>query len=308
MYLLSILKQHFKDEFDWLSVVAVLLFTSVFVFLQYQFQLISTPIKTFPTHVRIPLYFLLYAVIFGSACAILYWRKQIPNVFRNPQFWLIAFILVLTVSFDQSYFLLTLVRNFPFESLAVKEAVVSLGTYLVSFISVFVPAGILYAYIKPESFFGLSFNRNTRIRPYWALLFVALLLVAIATTSAGVSSYYPVVKRSGLYHNGAELGLPDWLSVTLFEITYASNFITVELLFRGLFVFCLGKFMGKQAILPMAACYMVFHFGKPLIETISSFFGGYLLGVFAFYTRNTWGGIILHIGTALFMELMATLL
>jgi membrane protease YdiL (CAAX protease family) len=53
---------------------------------------------------------------------------------------------------------------------------------------------------------------------------------------------------------------------------------------------------------------MVFHFGKPLIETLSSFFGGYMLGVFALYSKNIWGGIILHIGTALFMELLASIL
>lgn len=308
MYLLNILKQHFTDKFDWVAVLLVFLFTSVFVVLQYPFKLISTPIRNQEYLTRIPLYALVYITIFGAACLILYWRKQIPNIFTNRQFLFISAVLILTVSFDQSYYLLSLVRGMVFENEALKETIVSLCTYLVSFVSVFVPAGFLYWYTKPESFFGLSFSKDTRIKPYWVLLIVALILVSISTVSAGMSSYYPVFKRAGIYRHGSELGLPDWLSVGLFELTYASNFITVELLFRGLFVFCLGKFLGKQAILPMAACYMVFHFGKPLPETISSFFGGYMLGVFAYYTRNTWGGIILHIGTALFMELMATLL
>ena len=40
---------------------------------------------------------------------------------------------------------------------------------------------------------------------------------------------------------------------------------------------------------------------------ISSFFGGYILGVFAYYSRSIWGGIIVHMGIALLMDLAAVL-
>ncbi|MDP6435740.1 MAG: hypothetical protein QGG46_00705 [Gammaproteobacteria bacterium] len=65
--------------------------------------------------------------------------------------------------------------------------------------------------------------------------------------------------------------------------------------------------LGKDCILPMVALYTSIHFGKPLGECLGSIFGGYILGVIALYTRNIWGGTIIHIGVALTMELAAHL-
>jgi len=91
----------------------------------------------------------------------------------------------------------------------------------------------------------------------------------------------------------------------IFEMVYVSNFLTTELLFRGFLVIGMVKYLGKDAILPMVACYAVLHFGKPLGETISSVFGGYILGVIAFYSKNIWGGVFIHGGIALLMELFS---
>jgi hypothetical protein len=307
-YLLNIIRTHFRGSFDWLSVVFVFLFTGVFVVLHYKFDCIGTPIRSLPHLVRFPLYAVLYATVLLGSCIILYWRNQIPNVFGLKAFWLMVLLLVGITSFDQSYYLLSIIKETPFENESIKTLIVSLATYLVSFISVVLPAWGMYRYYAPASFYGLAFDRSVRLKHYFAVLIVALALVTISTYSSGISSYYPVFKRSGILQSAPELGIPRWLSIGIFETAYASNFITVELLFRGLFVFTLSKYLGKYAILPMAACYMVFHFGKPLVETLSSFFGGYMLGIFAFYTKNTWGGIVLHIGTALFMEMVASLL
>ncbi len=35
--------------------------------------------------------------------------------------------------------------------------------------------------------------------------------------------------------------------------------------------------------------YVALHYGKPAGETISSFFGGYILGVLAYQSKNIWG-------------------
>ena len=53
----------------------------------------------------------------------------------------------------------------------------------------------------------------------------------------------------------------------------------------------------------MAAFYCTIHFGKPLGECISSFFGGLVLGVLAARTRTIYGGLIVHLGLAWLMEL-----
>jgi len=62
--------------------------------------------------------------------------------------------------------------------------------------------------------------------------------------------------------------------------------------------------LGRKAILPMVAMYVCVHFGKPLGETISSVFGGFMLGALAYQTRHIWGGVIVHILVALSMEIM----
>jgi membrane protease YdiL (CAAX protease family) len=58
----------------------------------------------------------------------------------------------------------------------------------------------------------------------------------------------------------------------------------------------------------MVAAYAVLHFGKPVGETISAVFGGYLLGVLAFYSKNIWGGALVHVTLAGCVELFAYLL
>ena len=102
--------------------------------------------------------------------------------------------------------------------------------------------------------------------------------------------------------------IPEWVSVITYEFFYLTDFLNTELLFRGFLVIGVSKYLGKDSILPMVAAYAVLHFGKPLGETISSVFGGYLLGVLAYYSKNIWGGVILHITLAGSMEFFAFLL
>jgi membrane protease YdiL (CAAX protease family) len=97
---------------------------------------------------------------------------------------------------------------------------------------------------------------------------------------------------------------PLWLNTILFEIVYISDFFMVELVFRGVLVIGMQSLMGRSAVLPMIAAYEALHFGKPMLETISSVFGGYFLGALAFRTGHIWGGIIIHMGIALIIELL----
>jgi hypothetical protein len=63
------------------------------------------------------------------------------------------------------------------------------------------------------------------------------------------------------------------------------------------------KVAGKDAILPMACFYCTIHFGKPLGECISSYFGGIILGIVVYNTRSVIGGLMVHLGIAWLMEL-----
>jgi hypothetical protein len=101
------------------------------------------------------------------------------------------------------------------------------------------------------------------------------------------------------------MGCSEWITVLGYEIAYAINFVSIEFFFRGFLVIGMITVLGRAAILPMASVYCFLHFGKPMGEAISSIFGGYILGIVAYETRGIWGGVIVHVGIAWLMELVA---
>lgn len=146
---------------------------------------------------------------------------------------------------------------------------------------------------------GLT-RRNNDLAPYYLLLLAALPLIALAATQHDFQLVYPKLRNLSFIDGYAH---PSWPWKLLYEISYGLDFVGIELFFRGLLIIALLRFVGTDAILPMAAFYCTVHFGKPLGECISSFFGGLLLGVLAARTRSILGGLTVHLGLAWAMEL-----
>lgn len=154
-------------------------------------------------------------------------------------------------------------------------------------------------YYADDTFFGTT-TRNFTWEPYLLMLLFMLPLIAAASTQADFLAMYPKLQLiTGAYH---DTGITWWHKL-LFELSYGSDFISIELFFRGFLVLAFIKWAGKDAILPMACFYCTIHFGKPLAECISSFFGGMLLGIVVFHTRSILGGLIVHLGIAWLMEI-----
>jgi hypothetical protein len=144
-------------------------------------------------------------------------------------------------------------------------------------------------------FYGTGVPR-TPLRPYLMMLLFMVPLVALASTQADFLALYPKWWHySGIRQSSAAGKL-------LYELSYGSDFITIELFFRGFLVLAFARW-GSKAILPMAVFYCTIHFGKPLGECISSFFGGIVLGVVSHRTRSIRGGLMVHLGIAWLMEL-----
>jgi len=141
---------------------------------------------------------------------------------------------------------------------------------------------------------------NFNARPYFLLLTFLLPLIAIAATRPDFLVVYPKVKNLAFIDNYAH---PSWPWKLLYELSYGLDFLSIEVFFRGLLIVGLIRYAGDSVILPMAAFYCTIHFGKPLGECISSFFGGLILGVLAARTRSILGGLIVHLGLAWLMEL-----
>jgi hypothetical protein len=152
---------------------------------------------------------------------------------------------------------------------------------------------------RQQSFYGIK-TKNMNWKPYLLMLLIMLPMVAIASTQPDFLAVYPKLKAiAGVYN---ESGI-HWWHKLLFELSYGTDFITIELFFRGFLILAFIKWAGKDAILPMACFYCTIHFGKPLGECISSYFGGMILGIVVYHTRSILGGLMVHLGIAWMMEL-----
>jgi hypothetical protein len=158
--------------------------------------------------------------------------------------------------------------------------------------------GIAGRYEKP--FFGLGF-KNSNLKPYLFLLLLMVPLLIMAGLTSDFQNVYPKLQLIG------DKG-DKWINVLVFELSYGADFFTIELFFRGFVIVAFIKYAGKDCILPMAVFYCTIHFGKPLAECISSYFGGLILGVIVYNTGSIWGGLTVHLGIAWMMELIGIII
>lgn len=282
---------------NWRHYVLPMLSIAVLTALQYQFDFESRWFKRdLPFWTIFLRYWGYYALIWGLP---LWWimRRDFWPAFRQAAPWLLAALAI--YSFRSAY------RGHHewvnAQSLHVDQNTYYFYWYTVSqwfqALSVMLPLALL-AWIGSKwlpAFHGL---RRAPLRPYAWLLAGAAILAIGAAQQPDFQSYYPMFAK--MWPAGGERSVAR---IAAFEISYALDFMATEVFFRGFLVLAMARFFGPKAILPMAVLYVSIHFGKPLGETISSFFGGMLLGIFAHYSKSTWGGIMLHIGLAWLMEL-----
>lgn len=150
-----------------------------------------------------------------------------------------------------------------------------------------------------DPFYGIK-AKGFDWKPYFLMLLVMLPLIALASTQKDFLSAYPKLQYMQEAIHPERLGF--WHKI-FYELSYGTDFITIEFFFRSFLVLAFAKWAGKDAILPMACFYCAIHFGKPLGECISSYFGGIILGIIVYNTRSIWGGLLVHLGIAWLMEI-----
>lgn len=99
----------------------------------------------------------------------------------------------------------------------------------------------------------------------------------------------------------------SWGDLAMWECLYAAQFFSLEFFFRGFWLRSCKTQMGSGAVLAMIVPYCMIHYGKPLPETLGAIFAGLALGTLAMRTRSIWGGILIHVGIAVSMDLAALL-
>ena len=153
---------------------------------------------------------------------------------------------------------------------------------------------------KHEQLFYGSRIKGMDWTPYLWMLAFMIPLIGLAATQPDFQAMYPKMQNIRGIFSDKDF---HWWHKLLYELSYGSDFITIEFFFRGFLILALAKYVGPGAILPMACFYCTIHFGKPLGECISSYFGGILLGVVVYNTRSIFGGLMVHLGIAWLMEL-----
>lgn len=149
--------------------------------------------------------------------------------------------------------------------------------------------------------YGLS-AKGFDYKPYVVMMLIMFPLIMAASFLPDFLRQYPSFK---VWRNPGLFGWEDWQLLLVYELSYAMAFFFVELIFRGALTIGMERVLKADAVLPMVAVYCFLHFGKPLGETVSSIFGGYIIGVIALYSRSILGGCFIHIGIALTMDITA---
>lgn len=286
----------YYHEVNKLTLVFCTLFISVLVWLNYQHRLeyklvmkAGLPIPGFSGH------FLVYLAGFLIPYIFLLLNRKKPHPLPGS-FWICLFaapvIFAIKVSMDTH---VELSANNHWNEY--WNDIIYWPLRMIALVAILALCHILFH--KKETFYGLS-AKKFNYTPYLIMLLIMVPLITAASTQPDFLSVYPKMKMVLPLPNDAD---PGWFYKLLFQLSYGSDFFSIEIFFRGFLIIGFMKWMGKDAILPMACFYCTIHFGKPLGECISSYFGGLLLGIVSYNTRSIYGGLMVHLGIAWLMEL-----
>jgi hypothetical protein len=292
-YFISLLSDYFRNTDKWVLLI-ISAFVGSLIFINYRFGWENRIWNASSSGERFFRFYFLYLFAFAGA----YFLQQLvrPNV--PKLFWPFLVVVVVAPAIFALKISVYAHRSFfdKFFSYPTSRYLFTLLDYPIRFVFVIVLVYFFWRWIKPAyPFCGLTF-RNFQLKPYLILLACMVPLIALASLRPDFLNSYPKMKVLGF------LPIVHWYDRLFYEISYGIDFLTIETFFRGFLVLALAHFIGKDAILPMAAFYCVIHFGKPVPECISSYFGGLILGVLTFETQTIIGGLLVHVGIAWMME------
>jgi len=288
--------RYIKDffvEVDKLILLLSTIFIAVLIFINYHFKLNSF-IGRLPDAYQYICWYFVFLIAFSFAYLLMLVSKN-QNVFRNKQF-LFLFLIAPAI------FSWKMVADVNFHFTDNKTGNVYWNDVVYWPIKLVVVGILLYLLWKltkeKQPFYGVA-AKGFSVKPYLIMLLIMLPLIAAASTQHDFLAMYPKYQHVSFFRSQRQLG---WYKL-LYELSYGSDFFTIEVFFRGFLILAFAKWFGKDVILPMACFYCTIHFGKPLGECISSFFGGMILGIVIYHTRTIFGGLMVHLGIAWMMEL-----
>lgn len=299
--IISLVRLYFTEHFRPVYFAAVVVFTALLIWINYHYDLETRYISyEISDGKRLLEYCLMYFIALGGGYALYVFSPKDRSILANRNLWLLIVLSVFLFSFRTWFYQYNAWTQehvaAPYRHLANKYF-----TNLQGFVWLFFPCAV-YWFLKDRQQPLYGFHRKGVVLwPYFVLLLLMVPLIIWASTQPDFLQTYPRAFHLNLDREGTR----NFLLTLLYEVCYGLDFVTTEFFFRGFLILAFARFAGPRVILPMCVFYVTIHFEKPLGETISSFFGGWLLGILAYETKSIYGGIIVHLGIAMLMEIVA---
>ncbi len=305
--IITYLREYVSQYLNVKLYVSIAVFLAICIAVNYHYDFEDSVVDSYHGRpVQLLYFFLFEAFPYYVVCLLVYLFTSTKSFITRRGFWVASLIGLFVLAVDRSlYHHQLLLAYLPSQ---LDTFIYRCMSNLSAFLVVVIPLYIYYRLCDKESpsFYGIT-SKGVNLKPYFILLLFVLPLVIGASFSADFLKQYPMYQRANGLVAAQFLDVPEWVMAVSYETTYALSFFSVELFFRGFLILGLMRYLGPYVVLPMVAAYAFLHFGKPVGETIGSIFGGYILGIVAYYSRNIWGGVIVHMGLALLMELAAFL-
>lgn len=302
--LITEIRDFLKADFNIYAYLYTFLFLAIAIYFNYEHNFENVYINKFYTKPISNLVYSLYylAPYYIILIPILFIKKQQYKLLQS-EFWVKSIVFFGTFGILVAFWQFKLLFNYSelsgSDKVFIKQMVFNLKRIL-PFLIIFY--AVKRKYDKEDNhLFGLRI-RGMSYKPFIVMLILMVPLIAIASYMPDFQKAYPQYKF--WLYDGA-FGMTPIQAAGVFEFVYGLDFASIELLYRGALVVGMARVLGREAVLPMAGAYVILHFGKPLGEAISSFFGGFILGVHALEKRNIFGGIVIHVGIAYLMEIAA---
>jgi ABC-type tungstate transport system substrate-binding protein len=296
--------RHLRNNFNPLGYGLIALFLAVSLAFNYTFDFEDRYLDTLPDLQRVAAYFIWHSLAWFTPVVILQFVNS-KNYLQNKGFIIRSMLGLALLSLDRALPFVSefILANFhPHTHLYLIKLAHNLSGLLI----MVMPLLLYYLIFQRHSghYYGLRPGKAS-LKPYFIMLLIMQPLLLAAALLPSFQAQYPMYQTTPV---ALHWPVPQWVTVVLYELTYALNFVAVEFFYRGFLVLGMASCLGRNAVVCMAVLYCFLHFGKPLPEAISSIFGGFILGVIALETRSIWGGIIVHVGIAWSMELLGLIL
>ncbi len=155
---------------------------------------------------------------------------------------------------------------------------------------------IRYLWREPMLDFGWRWGETQRHwRGYLLLLSPILVFVVLVSQGEDFVEHYPFYDQAGR----------SWFDFLAWELLYMSQFVALEFFFRGYMLHALRPAIGANAIWVMCVPYLMIHFPKLWLEATGAILFGLFLGILALRSLSIWGGVLVHAGVALSMDIAA---